>query len=174
MSRYKEAAIARGKARSAAVAMKVRKAMKTIVAEMKANGGIYPQNGGAVSKNEVARRAQISLSTLSSPIQKNLGKRVSRWVEILRAKETVGRKRVRKTHQQRAEDWKAIHDRLQQRHYKTELELQQMEAERDDALAKYEKAMAEVDRLLREKAELVKQQRAGSASNVKTFQRGKV
>lgn len=45
-------------------------AMKTIRREMKANNGIYPANGGAVPKNEVARRAGIHPTTLFSKKQK--------------------------------------------------------------------------------------------------------
>ena len=57
---HKEAARLRGEARSAGVEARVREAMVTIQKEMAANNGIYPENGGAVSMNEVARRAKIS------------------------------------------------------------------------------------------------------------------
>lgn len=67
---HMRAAALRGKARTSAVSIKVRSALKTIRQEMAANGGIYPSQGGAVSLNEVARRAGISDTTLYAPKQR--------------------------------------------------------------------------------------------------------
>lgn len=165
-NKYERAAQARGEARSADVARKVHEAMSSIVAEMNANGGIYPQNGGAVSKNEVARRAGISTTTLFSPKQKELGQQVSLWLDTLKKKETVGRQRVRRSYAERAEDWKARYLALQDSHVKTELDLQQAEAERDQAIA-------EAKRLREENAALLDQLRLAGSSKVKPLPRGK-
>ena len=138
INRHQKAALARGEARSTDVAHKVKDAMIVITAEMKANGGIYPANGGAVSKNEVARRAGISLTTLFSSKQKELGKQVNLWLDTLKKRETIGRQRVRRTFAERAEDWKARYLALQDSHVKTELDLQHAEAEREIAVAEAE------------------------------------
>ena len=136
---YKEAAKLRGEKRSSDVERRVQEAMVTITAEMKANGGIYPKNGGAVSMNEVARRAGIHATTLHTQKQSELGEQVKFWVVSLKKKEVVGRMRARRTLAERAEDWKARYEALQNSHIKTELDLQQAEAERDEAKSDAEK-----------------------------------
>jgi len=156
---FEKAALARGEVRSADIARKVKDAMDIIKAELKANGGIYPANGGAISKNEVARRAGISLTTLFSPKQKELGRHVTLWLEALKKKETIGCQRVRRTFAERAEDWKSLFLALQNSHIKTELDLQGAQSERDDAVA-------EVKRLRDEKAALLEQLRLAGRSKV--------
>ena len=148
-NRFEKAALVRGEARSAEVPVKVKDAMDAIMAEMKANGGIYPANGGAVSKNEVARRAGISLTTLYSPKQKELGQEVSLWLNALKKKETIGRQRVRRTFAERAEDWKNRYISLQDSHIRTELDLQHAQSERDEAQAEARKLRDENAALLK-------------------------
>ena len=148
--KYKDAAVLRGATRTAEIDRKVRAAMATIAGEMKANGGIYPENGGAVSKNEVARRAGISLTTLFSPKQKALGKDVSRWIETLQKKEVVGRIRVRRSFIERADDWRKKYLDLQDSHIATELELQAVNAELEEAKADVAKLRAENAALLKQ------------------------
>jgi hypothetical protein len=139
MTKYAEAARVRGRAISADIERCVRGAMDTIEAEMKANGGIYPNNGAAVSMNEVARRAGIHPTTFHTAAQRELGRQVKAWVELLRSKAVVGRMRVRRTHVEQMNDWKSRYLDLQKSHQKTELDLQQAEAERDEALLEVEK-----------------------------------
>lgn len=147
-SKDKEAALKRGLARSSEIERKVLAAMATIEAEMRANSGIYPANGGAVSKNEVARRAEISPSTLFSPKQRALGDRVLQWVEDLEQKAGTGRMRVQRTYAQRAEDWKTEYLAVVDNYRRAELLLQSAQAERDEALALVEKLKAENAALL--------------------------
>ncbi|MBB2778401.1 UNVERIFIED_ORG: hypothetical protein HNP28_003748 [Comamonas terrigena] len=125
---HKEAAKRRGQARTEAVEARVREAMETIQIEMKANDGIYPKNGGAVSMNEVARRASISETTLFSPKQKELGKQVKSWIISLKKKEIVGRIKVQRTNFERSEAWRIKFLNLQDSHIATELELHEAEA----------------------------------------------
>ena len=165
-SKHLDAARKRGADRSAKVAKRVLEAMKTIRHEMKANGGIYPANGGAVSKNEVARRAGIHPTTLFSDKQKRLGERVSRWCELLKRKETVGRVRVRRTYAERAEDWETRYRLVATHLALAELKVQSAESERDDALAK-------VQQLERENAALLDQMRAGATGKVTPIPEGK-
>lgn len=159
---HKEAARLRGEARTAGVAAKVREAMVTIQKEMSANNGIYPENGGALSMNEVARRAKISETTLFSPKQKELGKNVKAWVESLKKTEVVGRKKVQRTVFERSEDWRHKYLALQDAHIATELDLQDVLVQLQDA----HNALAE----LNDKYELMlEQMRIGTASKVTPF-----
>lgn len=159
---HKEAARLRGEARTAGVAAKVREAMVTIQKEMSANSGIYPENGGALSMNEVARRAKISETTLFSPKQKELGKNVKAWVESLKKTEVVGRKNVQRSVFERSEDWRNKYLALQDTHVATELDLQDAQVQLQDA----RKALAE----LKETYDaLLEQMRAGAASKVTPF-----
>lgn len=144
------AAVLRGKARTAQVEVKVREAMTTIQREIKENGGIYPNNGGAVSMNEVARIAKISQTTLFSPKQKALGKIVKAWVESLKKKEVVGRMRVQRTFHQRAEDWRKKCIDMQNAFVSTELELQDVRALLEHAEDELVKLRAENTSLLRQ------------------------
>ena len=162
---HKEAARLRGEARTAGVEARVREAMVTIQKEMAANNGIYPENGGAVSMNEVARRAKISETTLFSPKQKELGKNVKSWVESLKKTEIVGRKNVQRTVFERSEDWRNKYLALQDTHVATELDLQDAQVQLQDA----QEALAE----LKDKFDaLLEQMRAGSANKVKPFPKG--
>ena len=158
-SKDKEAALKRGLARSSEIERKVLAAMETIETEMRANGGIYPANGGAVSKNEVARRAEISPSTLFSPKQRALGDRVLQWVEDLQQKAGTGRMRVQRTFAQRAEDWKTEYLAVVDNYRKAELLLQSAQAERDEAHSL-------VDKLKAENTVLLEQLRMAGASKV--------
>ena len=158
-SKDKEAALERGQARSSEIERKVLTAMTTIEAEIKANGGVYPANGGAVSKNEVARRAEISPSTLFSPKQRALGDRVLQWVEDLEQKAGTGRMRVQRTYAQRAEDWKTEYLAVVDNYRRAELLLQSAQAERDEALAL-------VDKLKAENAVILEQLQIAGASKV--------
>lgn len=162
---HKEAARLRGEARTAGVEARVREAMVTIQREMTANKGIYPENGGAVSMNEVARRAKISETTLFSPKQKELGKHVKAWVESLKKTEIVGRKNVQRTVFERSEDWRHKYLALQDAHIATELDLQDAKVQLQDA----QKALAE---LKGQYEALLEQMRAGAANKVTAFPKG--
>lgn len=157
--RHREAALRRGAERTARVEQQVEAAMLAVKVEMQANGGIYPNNGGAVSMAEVARRAEINESTFYKKDNIALKERVALWLDSLKKKETVGRMRVRKTFQQRAESWKEKHDALANRHIRTELELQQLQAE-------HEKLRRDYDTLL-------EQMRVAGKKKVTPIPRGK-
>jgi len=145
---HKQAAKRRGMARTALVTAKVRDAMHSIKIEMAANGGIYPANGGAVSLNEVARRAGINETTLFSPKQKELKADVKAWIDSLREKEVVGRERVRRTVFERSEDWRKLYVALKDQHLLVELELQDAQVQLDAERSKYFKLSEQYDVLL--------------------------
>ena len=162
---HKEAARLRGQARTAGVEARVREAMVTIQKEMAANNGIYPENGGAVSMNEVARRAKISETTLFSPKQKELGKHVKAWVESLKKTEIVGRKNVQRTTFERSEVWRHKYLALQDVHVATELDLQDANVQLQEAQNVLAEFKDKYDALL-------EQMRAGAASKVTPFPKG--
>lgn len=141
--RHKAAAIKRGAERTAKVEQRIEDTLSAIEEELQNNGGIYPRNGGAVSMAEIARRAGINESTFYKRDNAALKERVATWLDSLKRNETVGRMRVRKTFQERAESWKEKYDALQNRHIRTELEFQQLQA-------KHEKLRTEYDALLKQ------------------------
>lgn len=158
---HKLAAARRGAARTAHLEIRVVQAMQAIQADMNANAGIYPLNGGAVSMAELARRAGIDESSLykKGKVNEALKTRAVLWLETLKKKETVGRMRVRKSVAQRSEDWKTKYHALEQRHIRTELELQSLQSQAEKLRSKNE--------------ELLEQLRAVGASKVTPIRRRK-
>lgn len=169
---HKLAAKRRGAARTAGMKQKVIQAMKAIRAEMNANEGIYPHNGGDVSMAELVRRAKIDESSFYKKTPKNivLKKRANLWLDMLKKKETVGRKRVRKTLSQRAEDWHQKYVALEQCHICTELELQASKAARERERKELTEQIATLEL---ESAALRQELRTAGASKVKPFPEGK-
>lgn len=141
---HKAAALKRGADRTAKTLQRIEEAIRAIADEMQANGGIYPHNGGAVSMAEIARRAGINESTLYKKDNAALKERVSLWLDTLKKKETVGRMRVRKTLLQRAESWKEKYVALKNRHIKTELEFQQLQAEHEKLREDYDSLLEQL------------------------------
>jgi hypothetical protein len=159
VSKFQDAALARGKKRTVEVEQKVLTAMDTIASEIKENGGIYPHNGGSVSKNEVARRAGIGKTTLFTTKQTELNTRVAMWLDFLKKQETVGRMRVRLSFTERIKAWESKYQDLQNAHIKTELDLQSAQAE-------LEEEFALVAKLRDQNAALLEQLRMAGASKV--------
>jgi chromosome segregation ATPase len=122
-------ALERGQERSAETRGRVLTAMAIIEQEMASNGGIYPQNGGAVSAAEVARRAGVHSTTFFSPKQRELGKEVRTWLEALKKRNAASVRAVKRSLAERIADWKELYEGLAQSHRDTELQLQQVEAE---------------------------------------------
>jgi len=156
---HKEAARLRGAARSAGVEARVRDAMETIQNEMAANSGIYPKNGGAVSMNEVARRANISETTLFAPKQKALGKNVKEWIESLKKTEVIGRKKVQRNVFERSDAWRKKYLALQDAHIATELDLQ-------DSMVQLQEVQKALDNLNSKYNILLEQMRASAVHKV--------
>jgi hypothetical protein len=141
---HKIAAAKRGAAKTARVYQQVEDAIRAIADEMQANGGVYPNNGGAVSIAEIARRARINEATLYKKSNTTLKERVSLWLDTLKKKETVGRMRVRKSHQQRAESWHEKYKALETRYGITELQFQQLQAEHEEQQRNYEALLEQI------------------------------
>ena len=142
-------ALERGSARSIEVRQRVKDAMTAIQVEMASNDGIYPQNKGAVSAAEVARRAGVHPTTFFSPKQRELGDEVRVWLESLKKQKVVGRGPVRRALAERIADWRQLYEGLAQSHRDTELQLQQTESDLDKARRELEEVTHERDALRR-------------------------
>lgn len=140
------AGIARGAARSEQLKQQIEDAMRVIEKEMAANDGIYPGNGGAVTLNEVSRRAKCHPTTLHKPHNGKLKELVDEWIKKLKQKETVGRVRVRRALEQTAQDWRKKYQALQNTHIATNLRLQQLEHELDQLRKEKDALLAEFAR----------------------------
>lgn len=162
---HKIAAAGRGAARTAHMEQQVAQAMHGIQADIQANGGIYPHNGGAVSIAELARRAGISESSFYKKVPENvaLKGKAALWLDTLKKKETVGRMRVKKTLSQRTEDWRRKHRALEQRHICTELELLASKAEFEK---KHKELTEKIATLERENVALTKLLKSGGDGKV--------
>ncbi|WP_323143623.1 hypothetical protein [Massilia phyllosphaerae] len=97
------------RARSQAVAQKIRAAMKLIDEEIKANEGIHP--GGKLSQRELCRRASVHYQTLQQPAHKDTLKRdVDNWLAEKTAPKTIHD--TRKAVADRADHWKEQHRKV--------------------------------------------------------------
>ena len=130
----KQSPQARGKKRSLEIAVKVRSMMSKIYEEVCSNGGVYPFNKGSLSSAELCRRADIHPTTLFTPKQRELGREVNEWLERVKTGNIVGRAAVRRSLGERIEDWRQLYNALAQAHRDTELELQQLEFEKNHLL----------------------------------------
>lgn len=124
--------------------------MKTIQEEMVANGGIYPQNKGAVSAAEVARRCGYHPGTLHKERYSDLRKELQDWIDALKGIGVVGRTRVRKELAQRADEWKALYESLVEVHRVSETDLMQEQAR----VRELEQELGRLRELLLERGEL--------------------
>ncbi len=122
--------IEHAKQRTLAVVRKLRDAQKTIEAEIDANEGIYPYNGGKLSQAELCRRAKISQVTLSTPAHRHTTKKmVDEWLVRIRTTSITGSKSVRRAVTDRAEDWKRQHKAIAENYRLAELEMLDMRRE---------------------------------------------
>ena len=128
-----EAARKRGDKRTEEVRTRVRETMVAIAKEMATNGGIYPHRNGALSAAEVARRSDVPPTSLHTPKLKDLGEEVRQWLTDLATKQVVGSVKARKSLVDRLSDWQDRYKGLEQSHRDTELELQELERQVEEA-----------------------------------------
>lgn len=113
--------------RSEEVVEKLRNAQRNIEAEIDANDGLYPFNGGRISQAELCRRADVSPVTLSTDAHRETTRRmVMEWIERIQSKAITGQKSVRKAVTDRVEDWKRQHAAIRDNYRLAELELMEM------------------------------------------------
>ena len=118
-------ALKQGTGRTEAVVTAIRSAMKTIDQEIKANDGIYPHNGGALSLNELARRADVHATTLFGPKYEGLKSDVEKWMAGIKSTGVATRQEAQKSVIKRVAEWRELYDALLSSHRKTELDLQE-------------------------------------------------
>ncbi|MEJ5029898.1 hypothetical protein [Comamonas sp. MYb69] len=142
-------ALEQGEARADVVETAVRTAMRTIEAEIRDNEGIYPANKGALSANEVARRAGIHNTTLYGTRYKSLLQDIKSWKKKLETTAVTGRMRVKRELATRIADWRQLYDGLSESHRITELDLQETERKLEDANAELARLREKYDLLLK-------------------------
>jgi chromosome segregation ATPase len=150
----KVAAKQHGEARTERVRQQVREAMAQIEAEMASNGGIYPHRNGSLSAAEVARRAKVHVTSFHTEKLSELGNEVRVWLKQLAHTKVVGSVRAKKNLADRLVDWQRLYAGLEQSHRDTELQLQQVEHELEQARGALAELKRENQRLLAVVAEL--------------------
>jgi hypothetical protein len=139
----------RGKARAEAVATKVRQAMVGLTEEMKGGKDGRLPDGRDLTEALLYEQAGVHWTTLSKSPERYgvLLAEVKAWkADLIEKKPT--REDERRTLAERAHDAKQLYDRLVKNFQLVELELQQAESERDQALRKLETVTQENRRLL--------------------------
>jgi phosphoribosylformimino-5-aminoimidazole carboxamide ribonucleotide (ProFAR) isomerase len=121
--RMREAALARYERDAQQTHQRVREMLKTIQEEIATNGGIYPNNKGAVSLAEVARRSTIHPFTFHKPRYVELAAEVKAWLKTLKEGSVVGRVQVRKELGTRVQEWKQLYEDLLETHRLSETDL---------------------------------------------------
>jgi hypothetical protein len=96
--------------RTELVVNKIKSTMKKIEAEVEANEGIYPFNGGRLTQAELCRRAKIHKVTLQGAAHKKTTRKdIATWIGKMTKLMLSGSKAVRKAVTQRAEDWRKLY-----------------------------------------------------------------
>lgn len=137
--RMQAAALARHDARAERAHARVRVVMAAIQTEMADNNGIYPNNKGAVSLAEVARRAEIHQFTFHKPRYQELRQEVKDWLAALKSGTVVGRGRVRKELGTRVQEWKELYEGLLETYRMAEADLEHAKARLEDVIKENEK-----------------------------------
>jgi hypothetical protein len=138
------AALRSAKIRSDAIRVKVERVLELIKREMAENNGIYPENEGAISLNEVARRAGIGMTTLFAPKQSDLRKQVKEWLDSLKKTEVVGRETTRRKLTERVADWQQAYNDIREQFILVELELQDARVQLEAMQQKYDALLVEL------------------------------
>lgn len=106
MSKANSSLSASAKSRTTEFLSRIEAGKSAIEADVEANQGIYPFNGGRLSIEEVCRRAGIHAVSLHGPLHKDTTlKDLHRWLDGLLGNMAVGKKVVRKAVTQRADEW---------------------------------------------------------------------
>ena len=140
----KESASVQGIQRTEEVVSAVRTAMSSIEDEITAHDGIYPGNKGALSFNEVARRAGIHNTTLYDKERYGAFKsEVNDWLKSIKATAVTGRMKVRRAVTERVSEWKELYEGLVESHRISELDLQQAQRKLEESEVKIRSLEAE-------------------------------
>lgn len=162
-ARMREKAKQRGVARAGVVATKVRQAMKDITDDMTGREDGHLPNGRLVTEALLYERAGVHWTTLSKnrDTYGGLLAEVKAW-KIGLTERKPSREDERRSLTDRLNDMKDLYHRLLNNFQIVELELQQMEAERN-------KTLRDIEKLKQEKLLLEERLRAADVSNVLPF-----
>ena len=170
-ARIAEKAKQRGVSRAKAIAEKVRQAMKDISEEMTGREDGHLPDGRFVTEALLYERAGVHWTTLSKN-QDTYGEvfaEVKAWkAGLIEKKEATGEDE-RRSLADRLNDTKELYDRLVKNFQVVELELQQAEAERDNARKDVKTAQDDLEAVRQENLLLKKRLSAVEASNVLQF-----
>lgn len=163
IARMKEKAQQRGVARSEAIANKVRQAKEALTEKMRGSKDGRLPDGRELTEALLYELAGVHWTTLSKNPERygNLLAEVKGWKADLTEKKPT-REDARRSLAERANEGKQLYDRLLENFQLVELELQQAEAERDQALRK-------LDAIRHENLQLQERLRAAEALKVIQF-----
>jgi len=128
-SQHHTGMVSHAKDRSAAVVTKLRIAMAAIELDIDSHGGVYPFNGGRLSRAEVCRRADVKPITLIGPVHKDgIKVEVDEWREWVLSRIAKGKKSVRRAVTDRATAWKDELHKIANQYHLAELRMVGMAA----------------------------------------------
>lgn len=95
------------KSRTVDFVRRIQAAKASIEADIEKGDGVYPFNGGRLSIEEFCRRAQIHVVSLHGPLHKTTTLADLRsWLEEVLSKTALGKKAVRRSVTERADEWR--------------------------------------------------------------------
>jgi len=107
-SKSPNALLDHSKSRTKEVVKKIREAMAAIELDIEQNEGIYPFNGGRLTRAEVCRRAGVHKITLQGAAHRATTREmIEVWLKKVKEKMVIGKRAVRKAVTVRADDWHA-------------------------------------------------------------------
>ncbi|WP_208640085.1 hypothetical protein [Massilia violaceinigra] len=127
--KIREKALRQGAQRTLDIVSRTRAALKSIGHEIDSSNGVYPQNGGTLSLAEVARRADVHITTYFSHRHKVLREEVNIWLAHRKSAMSASPRKSSRGPDERMNDWKTMYAGLAQSHRDTELELLTVRAE---------------------------------------------
>ncbi len=117
--------------------------MATIEEEMRSNEGIYPHNGGSLSRAELSRRLALDESTIRKN-HKPLYEAIKVWIAGLSNGSPTNKTQARRSETERAAAWKQQYQDLLASYHVHELDWQEMTAELSDTRVKLNVVKAEM------------------------------
>jgi len=139
-----------GEGRSDAYKQAIEDAKIVIATEIKANQGIYPQNGGKLSLIEICRRANKSHKTLYGYKYKDGFKvDLENWIVAISQSAAVTRTQAKKAVAERVAEWRELYSALEATHIQVSdllIEERRLRLELERRASEMEKQLAQLVR----------------------------
>lgn len=150
--RIRTSALAQGEQRHDAVVAAVTEAMRTIEQEIQKHQGLYPANGGALTFNELVRRAGIGPKTLFGAKYKDNFKKwvVDPWLVSTKGVQAASRREAKISAAQRVSEWRGLYEDLLTAYHISELDWHEARRLREEAEEMVQK-LADENKQLRQK-----------------------